>query len=223
MLKVSSDVLICLAISKPSLIVLRGGAMSSHVRELSRWVTTLVWIFHAVKTTKSRVTEFTTNLTRGPWWREWKLHVLLKWWLDRRCRKEATHAIRLIWVRRQKSVRLILAIVLKMSRSLKVSRCILWLTVGEGSGSPGSKHSKWGRSCSDWLLLWRKHSKLLRKIPPLPKVGPDLPSKWDFKHRKGLVPGQWPWSQEAFNIYETSQIKSRKIWDVYMEPCAWQG
>jgi len=70
-------------------------------------------------------------------------------------------------------------------------------------------------------LIWSSY--LLRNIPPLPKVGPDLPSKWDFGHRKGLVPGQWPWSQEAFNIYETSQIKSGKIWDVYMEPYAWQG
>jgi hypothetical protein len=36
----------------------------------------------------------------------------------------------------------------------------------------------------------KEYSSLLRNIPPLPKVGPDLPSEWDFGHRKGLVPGQ---------------------------------
>jgi hypothetical protein len=46
---------------------------------------------------------------------------------------------------------------------------------------------------------------------------------WDFRPRQRLVPGREPWSQEAFNIYETSQIKSEKISDVSIGPCAWQG
>jgi hypothetical protein len=54
-------------------------------------------------------------------------------------------------------------------------------------------------------------------------VGPGLPHKWDFGPRKIIVPGNEPWSQEAFNIYETSQIKSEKISDVPIGPCAWQG
>jgi hypothetical protein len=46
-----------------------------------------------------------------------------------------------------------------------------------------------------------------------------LAHSWDFRPRKRLVPGQEPWMQEAFNIYETSQIKSEKMSDAYIEPC----
>jgi hypothetical protein len=44
--------------------------------------------------------------------------------------------------------------------------------------------------------------------------------EWDFGPRNGLVPGSEPWSQEAFNNYETSQIKSEKISDVPIGQCA---
>jgi hypothetical protein len=58
-------------------------------------------------------------------------------------------------------------------------------------------------------------------VPTLEWAG--LAHSWDFRPWKRLVPGREPWSQEAFNIYETSQIKSEKISDVSIGPCAWQG
>jgi len=53
--------------------------------------------------------------------------------------------------------------------------------------------------------------------------GARLAPEWDFGPRNGLVPGSEPWSQEAFNNYGTSQIKSEKISDVPIGQCAWQG
>jgi hypothetical protein len=64
---------------------------------------------------------------------------------------------------------------------------------------------------------------VLRNIPLLPKVGSDLPPLWFFGPRKELVPGREPWSQEVFNLYETSQIKSEEVSDVLIGPCAWRG
>jgi len=46
-------------------------------------------------------------------------------------------------------------------------------------------------------------------VPTL-EWGQVLPHKWDFGPRKSLVPGHEPWSQEAFNIYETSQSSQRR-------------
>jgi hypothetical protein len=78
-----------------------------------------------------------------------------------------------------------------------------------------------GRMIFDELPSNRFWYALLRNIPPLPKVGLDLPSLWYFGPRKGLVPGREPWSQEVFNLYETRQIKSEKVSDVPSGPCAW--
>jgi hypothetical protein len=55
-------------------------------------------------------------------------------------------------------------------------------------------------------------------------VGPGLLFRLVFGPRTpDWTLGLDPWSLAAFSIYYTSQIKSKMISDVYVEPCGWQG